>query len=83
MEEGLECEKMFISRQGFDKIIRRLKFATLRLVVPAPHEVVPLSHLNGQRWTWEAWQTHGGILHALEVMQNSWFDAGPDKKTLI
>ena len=34
MEEGLECEKMFISRQGFDKIIERLKFATLRLVVP-------------------------------------------------
>jgi hypothetical protein len=35
MEDGEECEKMFISRQGFDNIIGRLKFATLRLVLPA------------------------------------------------
>jgi len=34
MKEGLEYEKMFISQQGFNNIIERLKFATLRLVVP-------------------------------------------------
>jgi predicted glycosyltransferase len=48
MKEGLEYEKMFISQQGFNNIIERLKFATLRLVVPT---TPPLSHQKGRRCT--------------------------------